>query len=582
MASENVIESDVLVIGGGMAGCFSAIKAKEQGLSVTLVDKGYVGKTGATHLSEGDIRIFNPEWGHNFNIWMDQINRNCEYINNRQWTEIVLKDSYERYKDLVSWGIKFYYENGKLYANRGMSIDAGGQFENISMINREYSPALRKKLLETGVKIIDRIMIGELMKQDGMIVGAIGFNTTSGDLYIFKTKATIIAAGGSSLKEVNKPTHYWTSDGEAMAYRAGAEISGKEFKFGGGTALRADVKQREKMNKVPPVSEVDTWARYPGFRGDGMALKPPPTLNAEGGPVISGPWEAHSGRAPVYVDLDNYTPGQLEWIQYYFRRVGRAEPDKVGFDLFKRGKIKFAVGGLYVAQSLHGGQGIWPINTQCATALPGLFAAGNSCATMLSGAGYAGLGSGLIHAAVTGARAGLGAVEYASKAKKISKNVTEQKRIKEIIIAPMERKGGFSPAWVTQIIQSYTVPYFILQVKHEERLKAALTFVEFINKHLVPQIRAKDPHDWRLAIETKNMALNAEMMLRASLFRTESRGSHFREDYPRRNDPTWLAWVKLKDEQGKMKTIKQPIPKEWWPDLSKPYEERYPRMFPGE
>jgi len=92
MTAENVVDSDILVIGGGMAGCFAAIKSREQGLDVTLVDKGYVGKTGATHLSEGDLRVFNPEWGHNLNIWMDQINRNCEYINNRQWTETVLKD----------------------------------------------------------------------------------------------------------------------------------------------------------------------------------------------------------------------------------------------------------------------------------------------------------------------------------------------------------------------------------------------------------------------------------------------------------------------------------------------------------
>jgi succinate dehydrogenase/fumarate reductase flavoprotein subunit len=93
---------------------------------------------------------------------------------------------------------------------------------------------------------------------------------------------------------------------------------------------------------------------------------------------------------------------------------------------------------------------------------------------------------------------------------------------------------------------------------------------------------AKDAHEWRMAVEAKNMALDAEMRLRASLFRTESRGTHFREDYPRRGDPEWLAWVKLKDEQGTMKVYKEPIPKEWWPDFSQPYEKRYPRMFPGE
>jgi succinate dehydrogenase/fumarate reductase flavoprotein subunit len=113
-------------------------------------------------------------------------------------------------------------------------------------------------------------------------------------------------------------------------------------------------------------------------------------------------------------------------------------------------------------------------------------------------------------------------------------------------------------------------------------LKAALTIVEFIRKNLVPKLTAKDSHELRLAHETKNMALNAEMILRASLFRTESRGQHYREDFPRRDDPTWLAWTKLHDKGGAMTVTKEPIPEEWWPDLSKPYEERYPKRFPGE
>jgi succinate dehydrogenase/fumarate reductase flavoprotein subunit len=83
--------------------------------------------------------------------------------------------------------------------------------------------------------------------------------------------------------------------------------------------------------------------------------------------------------------------------------------------------------------------------------------------------------------------------------------------------------------------------------------------------------------------EVKNMALDAEMRLRASLYPKESRGTHFRQDYPRRDDPAWLAWVKVKkDTHGKIKVSKEPIPEKWWPDLAEPYEKRYPRMFPGE
>jgi succinate dehydrogenase/fumarate reductase flavoprotein subunit len=584
MPLENFVESDILVIGGGMAGCFAAIKAREQGLNVTIVDKAYVGKTGGTHFSEGDLAVFNPEWGHNFEVWATAINQRGEYINNQEWTRVFLEDSYKRYNDLISFGVTFYQEDGKIWVNR---VGFGGPViptEHFNMSNRKYAPILRKTALERGIKILDRVMVDELLRQDGKIIGAIGFHTIDGDLYIFSAKAVVVATGGSTLKEVHKPTHFWTSDGDAMAYRAGAEITGKEFKFGPGAAApRALMKARLATGKKEVTGNiVDIWAKYPAFRGDGMAIKPPANINAEGGPVFSGAWEAHCGRAPVYVDLDSWTQEQMDWMRTYQKRVGSDEPDKIGLDIFKRGKVKYAAGSVYAAQTIHGGAGIWPVNTKCATALPGLYVAGNCCASMVSGAGYAGLGHGLMHAAVTGARAGLGVAEYALKAEKVKPDETEVIRLKKSVIAPTERIGGFSPAWVTQVLQGFTVPYFFLQVKHEERLKAALTLVGFLNNHIVPKLMAKDAHEWRLAVETKNMTLNAEMILRASLFRTESRGTHFREDYPRRDDPKWLAWVMLKEVGGQMKALRKPLTKDWWPDLSKPYEERYLTMFPGE
>jgi succinate dehydrogenase/fumarate reductase flavoprotein subunit len=576
VALENIIETDVLVIGGGMAGCFAAVKAREQGLNVTLVDKAYVGKTGATHFSWGDLALLNPERGHQLDAWMELINIKSEYLNNREWGEIVLKDSYERYQDLVSWGVRFYQQDEKTYVYRS------GVHEHISMLNREYAPALRRMAVKSGVRILNRIMVAELLKQPGKIVGAIGFHTTSGDLYIFKAGATVIAAGSSSLKLASTPIHYWTSDAEAMAYRAGAEITGKEFMWGGEPALRSAVKEQVQAGKIEVKNTVDVLARFPALRGGLSDAMVRPTINAEGGPVIMAAWEAHCGRAPLYVDLDAFSPEQKESHRHFFERMETAEPDKIGLDVFKGGKLKYTAGRLDVVQPFPGGSGIWPVNVKCATAVPGLFAAGDSCATMLSGASYAGMGLGLCHASVTGARAGWGAAEYASISKRTTIDKGELVRVKKIVCAPMERQGGFSPGWVTQVLQNIAVPYFILQVKHGERLQAALVLIEFLNNHIVPKLMARDTHEWRMAQETRNMVLNTEMVLRASLFRTESRGGHFREDYPRRDDPAWLAWVKLKEEQGKMKVSKEPIPEKWWPDLSRPYEERYPRMFPGE
>lgn len=583
MSLEHTIETDILVIGGGMAGCFAAIKAGEQGMSVTLVDKGYVGRSGATHFAEGDFTFLDPSQGHNKEDWIDQINRASEYINNRDWARIVVEDSYDRYRDLVSWGVKFVQEDGKNYVRRA------GVHEHFAMVHREYAPILRKKALECGVTIMDRMVMGELIKQDGRIVGAVGFNTNNGDLYIIESKATVIAAGSSSLKLEAKPTHYWTSDGEAMAYRAGAEITGKEFKIGGRMPLRSGVDAGMKMAPQYRQPEgdwqeraIETLTRFPAFRAGLMGPATTTTINTEGGSVFSSAWEAHCGRAPVYIDLDSFTPEMIEWARSWFKRQGTVETDKIDLDLYNGGKLKFSAGRVEATQSIHGGAGIWPVDTKCSTALPGLYAAGNSCATLVSGASYAGMGIGLCHASVTGNRAGLAAVEYAMASERMKPEKAEVSRIKEMVCKPMDRKGGFSPRWLTQVLQGIVVPYFILQVKHEDRLRAAITLVDFLNSHLTPKLMAKDPHEWRMALEAKNMTLSTEMVLRASLARKESRGSHFREDYPRRDDPEWLAWVKLRDDEGRMKVFKEVIPEEWWPDLSLPYEERYPHMFPGE
>ena len=238
--------------------------------------------------------------------------------------------------------------------------------------------------------------------------------------------------------------------------------------------------------------------------------------------------------------------------------------------------------GAAPGMSVHTTEGVWPVNTRCATGIPGLYAAGDNLATLMVGAFYASPGSALATCTVTGATAGTAAAEYAKQQKTSTLNKKVLAKVTKSVHDPLERKGGFTPRWVTQVLRNLMIPYFISRIKHKDRLEAALTMVTFIRDHLVPKLYAKDPHELRLAHETRNMVLNAEMRLRASLFRTESRGCHFREDYPHRVDPDWLAWVLLKEENGQMTAYKKPIPKAWWPDLKQSYEERYLFKLPGE
>ena len=428
--------------------------------------------------------------------------------------------------------------------------------------------------------MLDRVMFCELLKQDGRIVGAVGLHTTSSQLYLVDAKVTVVATGSSALKSGSYPTNFWTGDGEAMAYRAGAEIAGEEFGFGAGHKP-LDLEQLKKgmaagwnSAETNPSAAAFPNAVGGGFTGAWFC----PNMNAEGQPINNTIWEAHCGRAPLYLDMslawNTWTPEQRDWLKVFFRRMGSDQQDKLGIDVFKGEKIPWPASRI-MSSTIFLASGVWPIDKNCASTVPGLYSAGNSCATMVSGAAYAGMGFALNHAAVTGSRVAEAAKQYVSSCEEPGAEEAEVKRATAAVRAPLERRGGFTPAWVTQVLQGFTIPYFVLQVKRRDRLEAALTLVEFVNDHLIPKLTAKDGHEWRLAHETRNMALIAEMRLRASLYRTESRGTHLREDFPHRGDPEWLAWVKISQEAGAMKLAKEPVPEEWWPDLSRSEEQNY-------
>jgi succinate dehydrogenase/fumarate reductase flavoprotein subunit len=561
LTRENRLEADVLVVGGGFAAIFAAIKASEQGARVVMVDKGWVGRSGQSPLAGGHV-VFNPA-SDKINEWMDFTNKATEYVNKRDWCEIIFKDSYARFQDLLSWGAEFKKDqNGEIISSGQLFTMADeincARFDVFDLEKNEMT-VLRKQVVKSGVKLLDRVMVTELLKQNGRVVGAVGMSVDSDDLYTFLAKATILCVGHCGYKPAGYPALVQlTGDGEAMAYRAGAEILGKEYSDTHTTSMEyASLCGRVRLpdNLEPRLGREEVLLKHGMFdtlmnaEGNKVGARPPGASNYKFSYLLME-FEAHAGRAPI------------NWAT--------------------EGLHMEITGAACLGMSHRNADGLWPADTNCSSSMPGLYAAGDSLGTMVNGAVYTVGGSSSMGAMVTGARAGAAAAKEVLKMGKSAVDENEIQRAKRFIYAPKERKGGYSPRWVTQLLQNTMMPYFILYIKRADRLQAALTQVEFMQEQLVPGLFARDPHELRLAHETRNMVLSAEMRLRSSLFRTESRGNHYREDNPRRDDPNWLAWTKIKQEQGKMKLIKVPIPTEWWPDLTIPYEKRYPMRFPNE
>ncbi len=582
MVERTVVESDVLIIGGGMAGLFAAIKAAMQGARVALADKGYIGKASGAYFAEGDVMFFRASRDHDIDRWLDVLCQRGDFLNNREWDRICLLEAEDRFNDLVSWGVEFRTgDDGEVAV---WSPPFGDDpFECVCMKNRRYTPTMRKKAAEVGVKLLDKVMFCELIWQDGKVVGAAGFNTITGEVIVAGAKAVIIAAGSSVLSAGASNIAFYTGDGDAMAYRVGAKITGKEFSFGA-PSIRSLYRMREKAGKQPLDADaaVDNMSRTPYVTiPSGWPFA---DMNACGEPVLMPAWDVHCGKAPLYADTGNYSPEMQAFAEDFFAKCGTAELDKLGLDLRARSIIELPATRPHgECDPIFGGCGIMPGGFDCAAdGIPGLFVAGNSCAAPACGSAYAGMGFGLNHAMVTGNRAANSAVEYSRSRPELELDQSEIERAGEVVLAPLSRASGFSPQWVLQALRGVVVPYYVLQVKKADRLQAALTFVEFLGNHVAGLIRARDAHELRKAHEAANTILNAEMRLRSSLFRTESRCGHFREDFPRRSDPDWLAWVVLQKQGDQMGVSKKPIPREWWPDPARSYEEKYASMLPLE
>jgi succinate dehydrogenase/fumarate reductase flavoprotein subunit len=168
-------------------------------------------------------------------------------------------------------------------------------------------------------------------------------------------------------------------------------------------------------------------------------------------------------------------------------------------------------------------------------------------------------GHGLMNAIFGGMRAGPGAARFASEGRSPEVNNVEVKRLKEDMFAPMRRDKGLLPDDAIYPIQETVAPVKYSLRRSKERLEEALFRIKEVQERL-PELWAKDGHGLVKCHEAKSMALCAEMVFRAALMRTESRGWYYREDYPERDDKNWLKWIIIKQEAGKMVFSTEPVP----------------------
>jgi succinate dehydrogenase/fumarate reductase flavoprotein subunit len=565
--THEVIETDVLVVGSGVAGFFAAIRAKEAGVDVVVVDKAQSGFSGASAHGAQNIRVMFPgddldDYAKESIVWSD-------YLADQDIVYAVVGESHDRFQDLLKWGVEFMRdENGEiktLVSDKPYTTSLKTRYVYPDPPSRPtHMGRIKREALRLGVRFIDRVMITDLLTSDSRIAGAVGFNVREGRLYRFVAKAVVLATGTFHLP----PTHVWYpgAAGMTMAMRAGAELinmeQGKSFNVplkGQLTSLGPYYFDGEEwwgqkfINAKGEefLEQYELMHRLPGRRHWG----PPWRLFI---PAIVQEWKA--GKGPCYQDFSGCLNYWERMRKYYGGYVSEFEREwnylaKIRGDLplneFRKVPIELIAGG-----PGYEGRGGIRVSVNSETRVPGLYAAGIATDTA-GGAGYTNAAS-FTACFTQGHRAGIHAAEFAKTHPRPVVREKQARELERVIYAPLERTEGSSPDDL--LVKLALISYRYTDViKSAQRLKKGIEEIEEL-KVDAERLTAKDYHYLAKCDDAKSTVELWGIMARTSLMREESRGDHYREDYPLMDNDKWLKWLAVSQGEGAPRIVSEEIP----------------------
>ena len=522
---EERIKVDVLCIGGGIAGMMAAIRAAEMGASVVVAEKGNAQYSGCGRMGNDHFETYIPKiHGADKDAWIEELLKTAkgEILIGKDLLRTQFMKAYDIVKLWDDWGIPMQY--------KGRWEFSGHSFPGHPMTHIKYEGRFQKKVLikqakKRGVKLINRVMMLDLIRDNNKVIGAIGTHTREDKLFIFEAKSIVLGTGKCS--RLYPPlTPGWLSndphggtqsgDGRAMAYRAGAKLQNLEMpqrhigpkyfaRFGQGTWIGV-VKDWDGKPAGTFVSKPDR--RY----GD---------MICEVNKLVPEQY-TESGKGPLYMDCTDITPEDHEYMMHWMKNEGYPAMTEYmeadGID-FRKHPIEFAT------YPLRGG-GLVVANEKAETSLDGLYAAGDESFGDISAA------------ATFGYIGGENAAEYSQSIKQVAVSKDNQviKDTKKLIDDLKGHENG--PDWEeASIALQQTMSDYVGKVRNESLLKQGLQHFRRIRKKTRSTLMAKNSHEVVRCLEVLNLLEIGELTFLMALNRKETRGLHSRPDYPF-TDPT--------------------------------------------
>ena len=581
---------DVLVVGAGGAGLRAAIEASAAGVSVGLVCKSLLGKAH-TVMAEGGIAaaLANVDDRDNWSVHFADTMRGGQYVNNWRMAELHAKEAPARVRELEAWGAMF----DRTPDGRILQRNFGGhRYPRLAHVGDrtglEMIRTLQDHGIHQGIDVHMECTITRLLKNDGRVVGAFGYERERGRFTLFRTRSLVLATGGvGRAYKITSNSWEYTGDGHALAYDAGAELVDMEFvQFhptgmiwppgvrgilvtegvrGEGGVLKNKDGRRFMFDDIPAnyraqtaESEDEGW-RY--TQGDKSARRPPELLTRDHvsrcivREIKEGRGSPHGG---VYLDIAwiksrmpnaaAHIKKKLPSMYHQFKQLAdidiTEEPMEVG------PTTHYIMGGIRV-----------DADTQMSS-LPGLFAAGE-CAAGINGANRLG-GNSLSDLLVFGKRAGESAARFAREQRAASIDGGEIDEAARLAVEPFERSAPGEGPYQVQYTLQETMQDLVGIVRNEAEMRRALACLSTLRERAsrvgVGGHREYNPA-WHAALDLHNLLTVSEAITRSALERRESRGGHFREDYPDKDAAfETINVVVRKGPDDSMQVSRAPIP----------------------
>jgi len=583
-------EYDVLVIGAGGAGLRAAIEASAAGVKVGLICKSLLGKAH-TVMAEGGVAaaLANVDDRDSWKVHFADTMRGGQYVNNWRMAELHAKEAPDRVRELEAWGAVFDRTKDGRILQRNFG---GHRYPRLAHVGDRTGLELIRTLQDQGVHrgldVHMEFTIVSLLSADGRVNGVVGYERERGRFKVFNATAVVLATGGAG-RAYKITSNSWegTGDGHALAYRAGAELMDMEFiqfhptgmiwppsvqgilvtegvRGEGGILLNREGR-RFMFDDIPEPyrnqtadNEEEGW-RY--TQGDKNARRPPELLTRDHvarcimREVKAGRGSPHGG---VFLDIawikkklsgaEAHIKRKLPSMYHQFKELGdidiTKEPMEVG------PTTHYIMGGIRVDS-----------DTQMSS-LPGLFAAGE-CAAGINGANRLG-GNSLSDLLVFGKRAGEHAAVFARGNRRGPIDGAAVQRAAEEALAPFDRQGRTENPYTIQTELQDMMQNLVGIVRTEAEMQQALgelaKLAERAGRAGVTGHREYNP-GWHTAIDLENLLTVSEAIARSAIERKESRGGHFREDFPDKiAEYATFNIVTRRKPDGSMEVRRVPLP----------------------